>query len=79
MAGRQRVEPGLARQPHLLDDLAEAAHRIVRARLLRHHENPEFHRTSPDIELTAVRLRDGRGVYPRAARSAEDPGAAFSG
>ena len=78
VAGGDHVEAGVPRQPHLFDDLAEPDHRVVRARMLRHHENPELHRTSPDIGLTAVRLRDGRGVYPRAARSA-DPGAAFSG
>ena len=46
MPRRDAIEPGIARDLGQLDRLAETAHRIVRARVLRHQERAEFHLSS---------------------------------
>src|SRR5690348_14979310 len=54
--GGDRVEAGIPRRPRQHDRFTEALDRIVRTRVLRHHEHAEFH----------VWLREGaiaRGCY----------------
>ena len=59
MARGDRVEPGVARDDHLLHALPEAQHRVVAARLLGVDEQAEFHgilQKSPSPPPGAERL-----------------------
>src|SRR5580693_615861 len=56
------VETGVARRPGQHHGLAEALHRIVGARMLRHQEHAEFH-----VWLPKKRYRVVRSVIPKSA------------